>query len=96
MPPEIPAPFVPTRLDGEDGESAPAAATGPVAPGRPEALGTLEGLVAPDELDAPDTLDGLETGGSEVIVAVALSFDMLDAIGITSLSPISARSFEME
>ena len=79
---------------------APAGATGPVAPGRPEAVGTLDGLVAPDGLDSPDTWGGLGNptllGGSEVIVAVALSFDILDFSGITSLSPISARPFEME
>ena len=63
-------------------------------------MGTLDGLVAPDKPDAPDTLDGLGEpillGGSDVMVAVTLSFDVLDVIGITSLSPTSARAFEME
>ena len=93
--------FVPTGPDGEDGAGVLPAGTGPVAPVRPDAVGTLDGLVAPDMPDTPDTLEGLEIptllGGSEVMVAVALSFDdVLDLIGITSLSPISAREFEME
>lgn len=88
---EIPAPFGSTGPDGEDGAGALPAA-------RPDGL---DGLVAPDKPDAPDTLEGLGKptflGGSEVMVAVALSFDgVLDLIGITSLSPISASAFEME
>lgn len=95
---EIPAPFVSTGPDGEDGAGALPAKTAPVAPGR---LDGLDRLVAPDMPDTLDTLEGLEKptflGGSEVIVAVALSFDdVLDLFGITILRPISASAFEME
>ena len=61
--------------------SAPAAATRSVAPGRSD---TVEGLGTPNPL-----------GWSEVMFAVALSFDMRDLIGFTSLSRFSARAFEM-
>lgn len=93
--------FVPTGPDGEDGAGVLPAAAGPITPGRPDAVGTLDGMVAPGMPDTPDTLEGLGKptllGGSEVMVAVALSFDdVLDLIGSTSLSPISAREFEIE
>lgn len=86
-------------LDVPDGPDRPVGPVGPDGADAPVEVDVPDGLDEPDRPEGRDATDGLDgpslLGGSDVIVAVALSFDVPGVIPIVSLSPISTAPLEM-